>query len=98
MDAELVQNRRLQIAHVYRIPDDVVAELVGLAVHDAALDPPAGEPHREAARVMIAPVVGVGQLALRIDGASEFADPNHERLVEQSARLQILAQSETALV
>ena len=30
IDAEQVQNRRVQIAHVHRVLDDVVAEIVGL--------------------------------------------------------------------
>ena len=37
--------------------DDVVAEVVGLAVDRARLHAPAGQPHRVAARVVVAPVV-----------------------------------------
>ena len=68
---------------------DVVAEVVGRAVDQTRLDAAAGHPHREAARMVIAAVVGRGQLALRIAGAAELAAPDHQRVVEQAALLQI---------
>ena len=69
------------------ILDDVVAEVVGLAVDRAALRAAAGHPHGEAARVMVAAVVLVGQAALRVDRAAEFAAPDDERVVEHAALL-----------
>src|SRR6185369_8559102 len=98
INAELLQDGRLQVARMHRVPHDVVAELVGFAMHDAALDPAAGQPLREAARVMIATVIHVRQLALRIDRAAELAAPDEERVVQKAARFQILHQPVAALV
>ena len=98
VDAQAVQNRGLQIVDVHRIRDDVVAEVVGLAVRDAGLDAAAGHPHGEAARMMIAAVVVVRQLALAVDGAAEFAAPDDQRVVEQAALLQILDQRGRRLI
>ena len=98
VDAELVQDRRVQVVDVDRIADDVVAVVVGLTVRDARLDAAAGHPDCEAARVMIAAVVRGGQVALAVDGAAELAAPDDERVVEQPAPLQVENQSRTRLV
>ena len=71
---------------------DVVAVIVGLAVGHAGLDAAAGHPHGEAARVMVAAIVLAGELPLAIDGAAELAAPDHQRVVEQAALLEILDQ------
>src|SRR6185369_12162660 len=93
VDAEQLQDRRLQVAYMYAVANDVIAEVIGFPVHHAALDTTARQPLGEAARVMVAPVVGVRQLALRIDRATEFAAPDNQRIVEQAARFQILDQA-----
>ena len=77
---------------------DVVAEVVGLAEHEARLDAAARHPHGEAARMVVAPVIGVGQLALAVDGAPELAAPDHQRIVEQPALLQVLNQRGGGLI
>ena len=89
IDAERVQDRRLQIVDGHRIGHDVVAEVVGLAQHDAALHAAAGHPHAEVSRMMIAPVVHVGQLALAEDRPPELSTPHDQRVVEQAALLQV---------
>ena len=66
--------------------DGVVAELVGRAVGDAALDAAAGQPHREALDVVVAAV------ALGHRRAAELAAPDDERVVEHAALLQVLDQ------
>ena len=48
VDAQAVQDRGVQVVDVDRVLDDVVAEVVGLAVDDARLDAAAGEPDGEA--------------------------------------------------
>ena len=78
--------------------DDVVAEVVGLAVDDALLDAPAGKPDGEALGMVVAAVVVARELALAIDGAAELAAPDHERVVEQSALLQVGDQGVAGLV
>src|SRR5947207_15396144 len=62
--AKLVQQRGLQVADVHRACHHVVRELVGFAVNDAALHATAGHPEAEAARMVVAAVVGRGKLAL----------------------------------
>ena len=74
---------------MHGIARDVVAEIVRLAYCDSRLDSPAGKPDRKAARVMIAPVIGLGQRALRIDGATEFSTPDDQRVVEHPSLFQI---------
>ena len=54
VEAEQVQDGRVQVVDVDLVLDGVVAELVGRAVDDAALEAAAGHPHREAERVVIA--------------------------------------------
>src|SRR5262245_51946057 len=67
--------------------DGVVAQLVGRADADAALDAAAGEPHGEA----VAVVVAAGALGiLRSRLAAELAAPDYDRRIEQPAALQIL--------
>ena len=46
VDAQQVQDRGVQVVDVDRFFDDVVREVVGLAVGDARLDAAAGQPHR----------------------------------------------------
>src|SRR5258706_13729569 len=57
VDTQRAQDGRMQIVNVDRIFHDVVAVVVGLADADAGLDASAGEPHGEAAWMMIAPVI-----------------------------------------
>ena len=69
-----MQNRRLQIVYVYFVPGDVVTEVVGLAVDDAALDATAGHPDREAAGVVIAAECFAARLC--VGGTPELAPPD----------------------
>ncbi len=61
VDTQTVEDRGVQVVNVYRVGDDVVAEIVGLAVDDAGLDPGACHPEWEALGVMVAPVVIAGE-------------------------------------
>ena len=96
--AQQVQHRRVEVADRQRVLDDVVAELVGLAVDLAAAGAAAGHPHREAARVVVAAVVVLGEPALAVDGAAELSAPDDERVVEHSALLEVLDQRVAGLV
>src|SRR5437660_1022860 len=87
VDAQAVQHGRVQIMHVNRIGRDVVAELIGLAEAQTALDAAASQPEGEAARMMVAAVILRGQLALTVDGPAELAAPDYQRVVEQTALL-----------
>jgi hypothetical protein len=57
VDSQTMQDRRVQIMDVHGILGDVVAELVGYPMRIPAPDATSGSPKREAARVMVAPVV-----------------------------------------
>src|SRR4029079_3183244 len=50
VDAQHVQDRRLQVVHGHGVRNDVVAEIVRLAEHAPALHPSAGDPQAEVAR------------------------------------------------
>ena len=61
-DAEQVHHGRVEVMHRHRLLDDVVAELVGLAVLHARAHAGAGQERREAARMVVATVVFVGEI------------------------------------
>ena len=78
--------------------DDVVAVIVGFADADARLGAAAGHPHRKAARVVVAPVVGGRQFALAVDRPTELPTPNDQRILEQASLLEVLYQRRRGLV
>src|SRR5678816_4368913 len=67
--------------------DRLEAELIGGAVHDAALDSTTRKPRGEAKAVMVAPFGPLGGRS-----ASELTPPDDQRVVEQTARFKILQQ------
>ena len=67
IEAELLQDRGVDVGDVVAIFDGVEADLVGRAVHDAPFDAAAGHPDGEAEDVMVAPVG-----ALRAGRAAEL--------------------------
>ncbi len=90
VDAEQVHDGGLEVVHMHRIPDDVVAEVVGLAVDRARLCAAARHPNREAARMMVAAVFGCSEAALAINGASELPAPYDQRVIEHAPLFEIL--------
>ena len=82
IEAKAMQQRGVQVMDVDRIAGDVVAEVVGLAESLATADAAAGEPHAEAARVVIAAEVGGGQFALAVGRAAELAAPDDQRFIQ----------------
>ena len=102
VEAEQVQDRGVQVVDVDRVLDGLEAELVGRAVDVAALDAAAGQPHREAVVVVVAAVdlAGVGARVRQLDRrrAAELAAPDHQRVVEQAALLQVGEQRGDGLV
>src|SRR5262249_53452724 len=98
IDAHAMQSGRIEVVDVDRVLDDVVAEIVSLTVADAGLDAAAGHPDRVAAAMMIPTVILLLEFSLAIDGATEFTAPDHERVVEHAALLQILHERGARLV
>ena len=75
VDAEAVEDGGVQVVDVDRVANDVVAEVVGLAVGPARLDAAAGHPDGEALGVVVAAVVVLREPALAVDGAGRTRRP-----------------------
>ena len=86
---EAVQERRVQVVDLNTVFRHVVPVVVRLAVADSGFDPAAREPHREAPRVVVAAVVLVGEPALTIHRSPELTAPDHQRVFQQPAGLQV---------
>ena len=98
IEAQAIEQRGIEIMDVNRIASDVEAVIVGLAKSLSAANAAAGEPHCEAAAMMIT-AVGLGsQLPLAVNRTAELASPDDQRLVEQSALLQISYERGTSLI
>lgn len=95
IDAKAMERGGSEVTDVHRIFDDVVAEVIGLAMHAATGDAATGHPHAEAAAVVVAPGV---ELALTVYTAAEFAAPDDEGVVEHTALLEVGHQSGGGLV
>ena len=92
------QDRGIQIVNVHRVLGDVVTVVIGFADRDSGLDAAARQPDRPCPRVMIAAIIVGRQFALRIHGPPEFAGPDDQGFVQQTAFFQILNQSRTGLI
>ena len=56
VQAQLPQNRRVNIGDVMRIFDGVKPDLVSCSVSDSPLQPTTGHPHTESVRMMVSAV------------------------------------------
>ena len=68
---------------------DVVGKVVGVSVNDAGFDTGSGHPDGEVFRVVVAAVVFAGEFALAVDGATEFAAPDDEGVIEHTSFLEV---------
>src|SRR5438552_4285524 len=98
VDTEAIQEGRMQIMDVHRFSHNVVAIAVSIAKGETPFDPAAGEPHREAAWMMVPPVVVLRELSLTVNRPAEFAAPHDQRVLQQPALFQVLNQSSGSLV
>ena len=83
--AEEMKHGGMKVSDVYGVFDHVIAKVIGFAVVHAALDPSACEPTRETTRVMVPTIVFPGDVSLPVNGASEFANEDDQRIIEKSA-------------
>ncbi len=83
VNSKEMEHRRMQIPHVDGVLDHVVAEVVGLAVVQAALDPATGEPSLKTTGMVVATVIVAGDIALAKDGPSEFPDKHNQGVLEK---------------
>src|SRR5687768_8676858 len=67
-------------------------KLVGASVNGAAFDAATCHPHRETVVVVIASELRLAAAHLDAGRAAEFAAPDHERVVEHAALLEIVQQ------
>ena len=85
VEAEQVEDGRVEVVDVDHVFDGLVAELVGGTEAEPMLDARAGEPGGEALGVVVA---ARGPLLER-GHAAELGGPDDERVVEQSAGLEV---------
>src|SRR5206468_2970964 len=98
IQAQAMEKRGVKVVDVHRVLHHVVAVIVRFPVGEPWPDAPASHPEGETTTVMVAAVVVLGERALAVDGAPELAAPNDERVVEQSAGLQVLNQGSARLI
>lgn len=98
VDPELMEDRGVEITDVDGIVGDVVGEVIGFAVGLAAFNTASGHPHAEGTWVVVSAVVLPGQLALAVDGATEFSAPDDEGVIEHAALLEVLDEGPSWLV
>src|SRR5262245_44896409 len=98
IQAKAMQDRGVQVVHMRRVARDVIAEVISLTEAQSRLDAAAREPDREAARVMVTPVIVRRELALAVDRSPEFAAPYHQRVLEQASLFQIFDERRRRLI
>ena len=64
VDPEKMQDRRLKVPDVHWILDDIVGKIVSLTVDHAPFDATTCHPESKAAWMVVAAIIGSGQLAL----------------------------------
>ncbi len=90
IDSQEMEKGRMEIANVHSIGNDVVPPGAGFSERDAWFHAASRHPHAEASGMMVTAVIGCCQLALRVIRAAKFATPDHQRVLEHAALLQIL--------
>src|SRR4029077_10975105 len=98
VNTHLVQDCRVEIPDMHRVTDNIIAEIVRLAIDDPAFDAATGHPHRVAARVMVPAIVVAAQFALAIDGAAKFTAPDDQGVVEQTTLFEVEDEALAGLV
>ena len=93
IDTEDVQDGGMKVMDVQAVLHGIEPQVVGGAVCSAALHSAASHPHGKSCRVVIAAIAFFAHGC-----AAEFATPDDEGLVQQSARLEISEQPGDGLV
>ena len=90
----------MQVTHMDGIFDDVVTELVRLAVADAAFDSATCHPCGEATRMVVTSVFLSIFVAHRLgkSGSAKFPGKNNQGIVEQTTSLEISEQAGDRLI
>ena len=80
IDSQQMQNRGVQVVDVHRVLFCKIAKLIGCAVRSSASYTRPGHPHRKAVGMVVAAILLARTLSDR--GATEFASPDDQRIVE----------------
>src|SRR5262249_21340921 len=91
--AQQPQHGGVEIPHMHRIFDYVVAKLVGLSMDISGFGPAARHPLGKAARVMVSTIIVLGKTALTINRSTELAAPDDERVLQHTTAFEIGYQS-----
>src|SRR5688572_23594112 len=84
LDAEAVEDCRLEVVDVDLVFGDVVPEVIGGAVGQTTFDSAAGEPHGEGMGMMVAANEFFVLRAILVErSTAEFAAPDNQGVVEQ---------------
>ena len=97
IDAEAVQDGCVQVVNMDWITNDVVTKIVRFTVHVSPADAPSGHPHRIAATVMVASVVGL-DATLPVNRSAKFSTPDNQCVVEHPALFKIPQQRRLRLI
>ena len=93
IDAEEVEEGGVEVVNADGILCNVVGVVVGFADGLTGFNAAAGEPHGEAAGVVVATEALWREVALAVNGASEFAAPDDEGVLKQAALLEVFDES-----
>ena len=98
IDSEQVQERRVQVVYVDRVPGDVVGKRVGGSIGCAGSHATTRHPDRKATWMMVPAKALAGQFSLAVVRTAKFSTPDYERVFQQTASLQIPDQRSRRLV
>src|SRR6516162_252357 len=92
INAQAMEDGGLQIMNVDGILQDVEAEVVAFAEDESRCNAAAGQPHGEAARMMIAAELPGRDLSLAKWRTAELAAPDDQSIVQEAALFQVAHQ------
>ena len=85
VQAEEMQDGRVEVMDVHHVFDGLVAEFIGRAEAETSLHARTGQPRGETLRVMVATFSSF----LKRRHPAEFRGPEDERIIQQSTRFQV---------
>ena len=99
IEAEEMEGGGLEIVDMDGVGEDIDAEVIGFAVGDAWFDATAGHPRGvSVGMVVAAPAFAVVEFALDERGATEFAAPDNERVIEETEALEVFDEGGAGLI
>ena len=87
INPHLMQNRRMQIMNAHAFINGLDAQIICGSIGHSTTNTASRQPHAEPRRVVIASFV-----TLCCGSSSEFSPPDYQRLIKQSARLEVANQ------